>query len=329
VPAIAAFVALLQFSSNFSQGPFQGYVPDLVPAKQVGLASGLIGLFQALGNISGYVVAAVAVALSAHDPNAFLYGTMGLGLIEFTSMLSVVLTVDEGHRTKSRNGRSWLRIAGEAWGTDILRERSFLWLVGSRFFVLAGAATFPALSTFYLAQVFGMDAGQTGGTKLVLLAVVAVCLTVAVLPASRLSDRIGRKPVIYASCVLGAAGLSLGAVAPVLPVALLGASLFAISAGSFLAVDWALMSDLVPKASTGRYMGISNVATASAGTFTLAIGGAVVMDNVNRWLGYGTGPRAALALGVVCYIIGAFMLLPVVERRREDDPTPATVSSAA
>jgi MFS family permease len=202
-------------------------------------------------------------------------------------------------------------------------------LVGSRFFVLAGAATFPALSTFYLAQVFGMDAGQTGGTKLVLLAVVAVCLTVAVLPASRLSDRIGRKPVIYASCVLGAAGLSLGAVAPVLPVALLGASLFAISAGSFLAVDWALMSDLVPKASSGRYMGISNVATASAGTFTLAIGGAVVMDNVNRWLGYGTGPRAALALGVVCYIIGAFMLLPVVERRREDDPTSATVSSVA
>ena len=29
--AIAAFVALLQFSSNFAQGPFQGYVPDLVP----------------------------------------------------------------------------------------------------------------------------------------------------------------------------------------------------------------------------------------------------------------------------------------------------------
>ena len=329
VPAIAAFVALLQFSSNFSQGPFQGYVPDLVPAKQVGLASGLIGLFQALGNISGYVVAAVAVALSDHDPNAFLYGTMGLGLIEFTSMLSVVLTVHEGHRTKSRNGRSWLKIAGEAWGTDILRERSFLWLVGSRFFVLAGAAAFPALSTFYLAQVFGMDAGQTGGTKLVLLAIVAVCLTVSVLPASRLSDHIGRKPVIYASCGLGSVGLGLGAVAPVLPVALLGAALFAISAGAFLAVDWALMSDLVPKASTGRYMGISNVATASAGTFTLAIGGAVVMDNVNRWLGYGTGPRAALGLGVVCYIVGALMLIPVVERRREEDPTPAVVPSAA
>ena len=30
--AIGAFVTLLQFSSNFAQGPFQGYVPDLVPA---------------------------------------------------------------------------------------------------------------------------------------------------------------------------------------------------------------------------------------------------------------------------------------------------------
>ena len=38
VVAIAAFVILLQFSSNFAQGPFQGYVPDLVPADQVGLA---------------------------------------------------------------------------------------------------------------------------------------------------------------------------------------------------------------------------------------------------------------------------------------------------
>jgi hypothetical protein len=64
-------------------------------------------------------------------------------------------------------------------------------------------------------------------------------------------------------------------------------------------------------------MGISNVATASAGTFTLAIGGAVVMDNVNRWLGYGTGPRAALLLGVVCYIAGALLLLPVEEPHRE------------
>jgi MFS family permease len=328
VLAIAAFVCLLQFSSNFSQGPFQGYVPDLVPAAQVGLASGLLGLFQAFGNIVGYVVAALAVWASSTDPNAFFYGTMALGLIEFSSMLSVVIRVDEGKRRKSRGSRSWLSIAGEAWGTDILRERSFLWLVGSRFFVLVAAAFYPNLSTFYLAQVFGMDAAQTGQTKLLLLAIVAVCVTLAVLPASRLSDRIGRKKVIYGACAVGSCGLALGALAPVVPVALVGAALFAVSAGAFLAVDWALMSDIVPKASSGRYMGISNVATASSGTFAIAVGGAVVMDNVNRWIGYGAGPRAALALGVACYALGALLLIPVREARREEEPEAAPAVSS-
>jgi MFS family permease len=329
IAAIAAFVALLQFSSNFSQGPFQGYVPDLVPGPQVGLASGLIGLFQALGNITGYVIAAVAVALADTNSNSFLIGTLALGVVEFTSMLGVVLRVHEGDRVKPRHGRSWLSIAGEAWGTDVLRERSFVWLVASRFFVLAGAAFFPTFSTFYLAQVFGLDSRHTGDTLLVLLGIVAVFLTVSVLPASRLSDRIGRKPVIYGSCVLGAAGLTLGALAPILPIALVGAAMFAVSAGAFLAVDWALMSELVPKASTGRYMGISNVATASAGAVALAIGGALVMDNVNHWLGYGTGPRAALLVGVACYVVGALMLIPVREPARQEAEPDSSASAGS
>ena len=325
--AIAAFVSLLQFSSNFAQGPFQGYVPDLVPAKQVGLASGLIGLFAALGNVVGYVVAASAVWLSSTDSNAYLYGTMGIGLVEFLTMLSVVIHVDEGNRVKPRNGRSWLAIAREAWNGEVLHERSFLWLVGSRFFILTGAAIYPAMSIFYLSQTFGLNEAQTGETKLLLLAVVGVCVTLAVVPASRLSDRVGRKKLIYVSCAVGGTGLAMGAVAPILAVAFVGAAFFAIAAGSFLAVDWALMSDIVPKASTGRYMGISNVATASAGTVALALGGAAVMDTVNHVLGYGTGPRAALVFGVGCYVLGAVLLKPVVERRREDAPAAAEAAA--
>jgi hypothetical protein len=42
------------------------------------------------------------------------------------------------------------------------------------------------------------------------------------------------------------------------------------------------------------------------------------MDTVNHMLGYGTGPRAALLFGAFCYILGGFLLRPVVEKRRED-----------
>jgi hypothetical protein len=51
------------------------------------------------------------------------------------------------------------------------------------------------------------------------------------------------------------------------------------------------------------------------------------MDTVNRVLGYGTGPRAALVFGVACYILGAVLLKPVVEKRREDSPAPVEAAS--
>ena len=53
--SVVAFVVLLQVSSNFAQGPFQGYVPDLVPQKQVGMASGLMGVMIVLGQGVGVV----------------------------------------------------------------------------------------------------------------------------------------------------------------------------------------------------------------------------------------------------------------------------------
>ena len=48
---LAAFVILLSFSTNIARGPFQGYVPDLVAEPQVGLASGLVGMMQIIGNV--------------------------------------------------------------------------------------------------------------------------------------------------------------------------------------------------------------------------------------------------------------------------------------
>ncbi len=75
------------------------------------------------------------------------------------------------------------------------------------------------------------------------------------------------------------------------------------------------MTDIIPKASTGRYMGLSNVATASAGVLAVAIGG-TLMDLV----GGADGPRVAMWMGVVLFGIGALLLIPVDERRREDLP---------
>ncbi len=310
VLAVAAFMALLQFSSNFAQGPFQGYVPDLVPEPQVGLASALVGLFQILGNGAGFAIGAIAVATG----NFFL-GTMALGVLEFATMLSVVIRVKEGRTPRERQGRSWVTIAREAWGTDILREHSFVWLVSSRWFVLMGMNMLINFALFYFVQSFGIAQEDTDVPMIAVLVATLIGNTVAVVPAARLSDRIGRKPVIYMACAVGSLGLGIVAISPALPVSVLGGLVLGAGFGMFLAVDWALLTDLVPKASAGRYMGISNVATATAGLVGLAIGG-IVIDLTNAAFGEGIGPRLAIGLSVPLLGIGALLLRPVVEPRR-------------
>jgi MFS family permease len=321
---IAAFMTLLQVSANVAQGPFQGYVPDLVPARQVGLASALVGLFQLLGNVMGLAVGAVAVATGQ-----YAVATVALGGIEVLTMLSVAVGVREGRAAKARAGRSWLAIAREGWAADLLRERSFLWLVGSRLFVLVGSSMLVNLAVFYLVRSLGLaEKSEAGQVYLAVAGVVALMVLLTVLPAARSSDRLGRKPVIYASCGVGALAMSIIALAPSVPGVLVGAGLLGVSTGSFLAVDWALMTDIIPKASSGRFMGISNVATASAGVLATAFGGRL-MDVVGGVERLDSGPRAAMWLAVGCYAVGAILLRPVREPPRRASAADDRVASPA
>ncbi|MEA2545023.1 MAG: hypothetical protein QOI09_296 [Chloroflexota bacterium] len=309
--AIAAFVTLLSLSTNVARGPFQGYVPDLVPEEQVGLASSMVGLMQVLGNVLGFGLAAVA-----NSQGSVGLAILAIASIELVTMISVVIGVPNGPPAKPRQGRSWIAIAKETWATDILRERSYVWLLASRLLILMGGASllnFILLS--YLPDGLGLTREETSGVFILMLAIASVVSLLAIVPAARISDRIGRKPVIYACTAIGAFGVLLIAIAPGVPVAVVGAALFGASQGTFLAVDWALMTDIIPRASSGRYMGLSNVVTASSTTIAVVIGGFVI-DLVNKQFGIGTGVRIELIFGVAYFALGAMLLRPVVEPDR-------------
>jgi MFS family permease len=308
--AVVAFVVLLQVSSNFAQGPFQGYVPDLVPAGQVGLASGLMGVMIVLGRIGGVAIA--SVGLFTGD---FVIATIGLGLLELATALVTVFTVDEGRSAPSRGGRSWLQVASGAWGLDILKERSFVWLLGSRLFVLMATVTLTDLIFFYMSRSLGLTDAEIGIWINVATAVIAVTTALTTFPAARLSDRVGRKALVYFTCVLGSAGMLGVALAPNIVLAIVFVVPVGIAAGAFLAVDWALMTDIVPKATSGRYMGISNVVTGAAGPLAIAIGG-IAMDRVGA-LDFALGPRVAFSFALVYYALGALLLRPVDASRRD------------
>jgi MFS family permease len=321
---LVAFLVLLQFSSNFAQGPFQGYVPDLVPSEQVSTASALVGIMSVLGVMGGQAIAYTGFLLGRD----FTLPTIGVGIVELATAIGTILWVNEGRKPKDRGGRSWWAIAAEAWGTDILRERSYVWLVASRLFILAGVGVIYNLNVLYMERSLGLDdhAKTLWGTLASLA--IGVSILVAAIPSARLADRYGRKAVIYAACVIGAVGMTILVAAPVIAVGMVGIVCVAVAAGSFLAVDWALMTDIIPKAASGRFMGMSNVATASAGPVALIIGGPLL-----TLLPGGEGPRAAMAAGALFFVVGALLLRPVDPRRREDDvvdgePTGAVTAEA-
>lgn len=307
---LGVFAALLAISTNIARGPFQGYVPDLIAERQVGMASALVGLMQILGNVTGFLLVTVAVAFGRME-----FAIAAVALVELVTMIAVVVRVNPGMPPLDRGGRSWIAIAKTAWGTDILRERSYVWLVVSRLFFLMGGAMLVNLVITYLKQTHGLLEKEANATNTLLLVIIVIANLIAIVPSARISDRIGRKPVIYASCVVGALGLVIAGLAPSIPWLFVGAFLFGASAGTFLAVDWALITDIIPRANSGRYMGLSNVATSSSTVFAVMTGG-LTLDFVNRVFGYGEGPRAAYLLGAVYYVVAMICLRPVVEPDR-------------
>jgi MFS family permease len=316
--AFAILITLLQFSSNLAQGPFQGYVPDLVPEQQVGTASGVVGLMSVAGQLVGAGIAGLAVTLQ----NIPL-GILALAALEVGTMLPAVFGVAD--RPVSMPRRSASALAGarnalrEAW-----QHRSFIWLLGSRFFILMTTGTVVVEAEFFLTRSLGYSESEAAVAILILLAITVVSAAGVAAWAGGASDRYGRRQVIWLGCAIGAVGMAVLALAPTQPEISLSGVRFpifglaavpvGIGAGMFIAVDWALLVDIIPKATAGRYMGLSNVVTATSGALAGTIAGVVIAGTTIATGNAGLGPRIAFLLTLVYYLVGALLLRRVDTR---------------
>ncbi|MDP9270772.1 MAG: MFS transporter [Chloroflexota bacterium] len=321
--AMVAFYFLLQVSSNFAQGPFQGYVPDLVPARQVGTASGLMGLMLTLGTIGGVGIA----TLGGMVGNPAL-ATIALGIVEVVTMVVLVATVNEGRHAPPRPG-SWRQVALSAWARDILQQRDVLWLLLVRLLFL-GAYNATLIAVGYFRRSQGLSDADADSTVFLATAIVGVSTALAALPGGRLSDRIGRRPVIWIAAAIAATGLAAVAIAPSPALAVAAWVPFGIGMGLFLSADWALMSDVIPKATSGRYMGILNAGTAMAGPVFIIVAGPI-QDAVAHAVSDPAGPRAAMAIAALFVVLAALALTRVNPRRVEEneESPPLPVAAAA
>jgi MFS family permease len=96
--------------------------------------------------------------------------------------------------------------------------------------------------------------------------------------------------------------------------------------GLFNSINWALGTDLVPKAEAGRYLGIQNLAGAGAGMIGMMVGGpmADLMNAYQPGLGY----FAIFACYTVLFLV-SIIFLQWVKKNEEQVLPGAAISEAS
>ena len=265
--ALLTVYCLLQISSNVAQGPFQAFIPDLVPEGRRGVASGVKGLLEIAGGLA--LVRLIAYFMGRYfggEGSPWLWLSLAaLGIVLLGTMLATILTVKE--RPGAGTPLPLLPTLYRSFKIDVKASPGFILFLVSRLLILMAMATLQRFALYFLMDVVGIANPAEVADDL--LIAVGVCLVAAVYPAGRLSDRIGRRPVVVFSGFLGALGILLLLFSHSYGYIIFCGALLGISSGAFISSNWALATDLVAKGEEARYLGLTNLATAGASALTL------------------------------------------------------------
>ena len=137
-------------------------------------------------------------------------------------------------------------------------------------------------------------------------------MLVVVYPAGRLSDSIGRRPIVIVSGFLGALGIALIFLFQhsYLLIMCCG-GLVGVSFGAFLSTNWALATDLVAKGEEARYLGLTNLATAGGAALARLIGPVIDFFNV---YGSNLGYQVMLIACFVYFLLGSVLVMKIRQR---------------
>ena len=264
-------------------------VPDRVPVTQRGLVSGWIGMPQALGLVIGAIL--VTAVVTEIGPG---YIVLALGLV-LLSLPFALLTHDEplpaGHRVRAR------------WRLDLRGNPDFLWAFGTRFLVQLGNALGTLYLLYFLTDAVRLDDPDTGLLYMILLYTVGMIGTSML--GGWLSDRLGRRKIfVIWSGVLITIAATLLAIWPVWPVAMVASVLFGAGYGVYLAVDTALITQVLPSAGDrAKDLGVVNIASAAP----QALGPLLAAPIVTHLGGY----PALFALTGVVTLLGAVAVVKI------------------
>ena len=274
-------------------------LPDQVPTVQRGLVSGILGVCLPAASVAAtYLVQAFEGRQLMMFLAPLLVGGVLVGI--FTSSL-------HDRRLDAVDKPPWsLR---QLVGTFYVSPRAnpdFAWAFTSRFMLVMAYAFLVTYQAYYLINEVGVDEGDVAHQIYLGTLVQSVALVIASPLTGRLSDRLQRRKVfVIAAAVVYAAALYVIATAGGIGGYLLGMAIGGLGFGMYMAVDLALVVDVLPDTgSAAKDLGVINIAGALPFALAPALAPAVLGISGNSY-------SALYLVAGTCALLGALAVVPI------------------
>ncbi|WP_426518105.1 MFS transporter [Diaminobutyricibacter sp. McL0618] len=290
---VAIAATIMQVAYNFAQGPLSAVLPDRVPRKSRGTFSALSGLGVMVGALGGQILGS---KLAANIPVGYLF-LAGFSII----ILSLFVIFNPDHSSKEQVNEPFsLSIFLHTFWVSPTKHPDFFWAFTGRLLLYTGYFMVTGYQLYILTDYIHL--GSAGALAAIPLFGIASLLgiIVATVVAGPISDRIGRrKPFVFASSILVGAALIIPMVSPTFAGWLAFSVVSGLGFGAFQSVDQALMSEVLPSATSfGKDLGVVNIAATLPQTIAPAVAGFIILS-------FG-GYIALFPIGIVLSILGAF-----------------------
>ena len=232
-------------------------VPDQVPEGRRGLVGGFLAIAQTLGVVAGVGIAAVTGSIAA----GYLVTIVVLVALSLPYALnSRDLALPEDYRPVPFRLGSFLR----SFWISPRRYPDFAWAWLTRFLVNTGNYIGTMYLLYYVTDGLGFSEDAGPDKVFVLTVLYAGTMVVTTAFGGAWSDRLGRRKifVIWSGVVAGTATLIL-AIPQTYGAALVAAAVLGIGYGIYTAVDFALITQVLPGAEErAKDLGVINIANA-------------------------------------------------------------------
>ncbi len=182
------------------------------------------------------------------------------------------------------------------------RDPDFAWVLLTRLVMMLGIYTVQDFLQFYMRDAVKAAHPEQQTTNFIII--LSLTSLVSALIVGWLSDRFGRKRMVYVSGGFMAAVGLIFIVTQSLPIVLAAGAIFGIGYGAYTSVDWALVADVLPsRQHYARDMGVWNISLSLPQVIAPIIGGPLIdsfTHSGNPILGY----QLLFAMSIIYCLIG-------------------------